>query len=73
MVLARESKEELKQLFDRRLSPMEKKVLDLFLDGLSYRDIAQVLKKDEKSVDNAVQRIRRKLAHSLNPGDISMS
>ena len=55
------------------MSPMEKKVLDLFLDGLSYRDIAQVLKKDEKSVDNAVQRIRRKLAHSLNPGDISMS
>ena len=73
LVLARESKEELKQLFDRRLSPLEKQVLDLFLDGLSYRDIALVLKKDEKSVDNAVQRIRRKLAHSLNPGDISMS
>jgi RNA polymerase sporulation-specific sigma factor len=73
LVLARESKEELKQLFDRRLSPLEKQVLDLFLDGLSYRDIALVLKKDEKSVDNAVQRIRRKLAHSLNPGDISIS
>ena len=72
LVLARESKEELKQLFNRRLSPLEKQVLDLFLDGLSYRDIAQVLKKDEKSVDNAVQRIRRKLAHSLNPGDISI-
>ena len=73
LVLARESKEELKQLFNQRLSHMERQVLDLFLDGLSYRDIAQVLKKDEKSVDNAVQRIRRKLAHSLNPGDISMS
>ena len=73
LILARESKEELKQLFNQRLSHMERQVLDLFLDGLSYRDIAQVLKKDEKSVDNAVQRIRRKLAHSLNPGDISMS
>lgn len=73
LVLARESKEELKELFNQRLSPLEKRVLDLFLDGLSYRDIAQVLHKDEKSVDNAVQRIRRKLAHSLNPGDISIS
>ena len=73
MVLARESKEELKTLFAQRLSPLEKRVLDLFLDGLSYRNIAQVLQKDEKAVDNAVQRIRRKLAHSLHPGDISMS
>ncbi len=73
LVLARESKEELKELFARCLSKMEKQVLDLFLDGLSYRDIARVLDKDVKSVDNAVQRIRRKLAHSLNPGDISAS
>ncbi len=73
LVLARESKEELKNLFARCLSKMEKQVLDLFLDGLSYRDIARVLQKDEKSVDNAVQRIRRKLARSLHPGDISMS
>ena len=73
LVLARESKEELKDLFARCLSQMEKQVLDLFLDGLSYRDIARVLNKDEKSVDNAVQRIRRKLARSLHPGDISVS
>ena len=73
LVLARESKEELKDLFARCLSKMEKQVLDLFLDGLSYRDIAHVLEKDEKAVDNAVQRIRRKLARSLNPGDISAS
>jgi RNA polymerase sporulation-specific sigma factor len=52
---------------------MEKRVLDLYLDGLSYRNIAQVLQKDEKAVDNAVQRIRRKLANSLHPGDISIS
>lgn len=73
LVLARESKEELKELFARCLSSMEKQVLDLFLDGLSYRHIAKALNKDEKSVDNAVQRIRRKLARSLNPGDISVS
>ena len=72
-VLARESKEELTKLFERCLSKMEKQVLNLYLEGLSYRDIATVLGKDEKAVDNAVQRIRRKLAQTLHPGDISIS
>jgi RNA polymerase sporulation-specific sigma factor len=73
LVLARESKEELKELCQRRLSRLEQQVLDLFLEGLSYRDIARKLRREEKSVDNAVQRIRRKLAQTLSPGDISES
>ncbi len=73
LVLARESKEELIELCKRRLSRLELQVLDCYLEGLSYRDIAQRLQKDEKSVDNAVQRIRRKLAQTLHPGDISVS
>jgi len=62
LVLARESKEELYSAFRDRLSGLEKKVLDLYLDGLSYQDIANRLGKDGKAVDNAVQRIRRKMA-----------
>lgn len=73
LVLARESKEELYTAFSRCLSPFENKVLDLYLDGLSYREIAQRLDKEPKSVDNAVQRIRRKLARNPNLGDISKS
>jgi len=73
LVLARESKEELTDFLSQCLSKLEKRVLGLFLEGLSYRDIARKLRKDEKSVDNAVQRIRRKLAQNLNPGDISKS
>ena len=73
LILARERKEELKDLFARCLSKLEKQVLDLYLEGLSYRDIARSLQKDEKSVDNAVQRIRHKLAQTLHPGDISIS
>jgi RNA polymerase sporulation-specific sigma factor len=72
LVLARESKDELKDLFARCLSKLEKQVLDLYLEGFSYRDIARSLRKDEKSVDNAVQRIRHKLAQTLHPGDISI-
>ncbi len=71
LVLAKESKEELYVVFSRCLSKMENQVLACFLDGLSYREIAARLGKDEKAVDNAVQRIRRKLARNLNPGDIS--
>ena len=71
LVLARESKEELYDAFSRCLSKMENRVLSCYLDGYSYRDIAARLGKDEKAVDNAVQRIRRKLARNLNPVEIS--
>ena len=73
LVLARESKEELKELCQRRLSRLEQQVLDLFLEGLSYRDIARRLQREDKSVDNAVQRIRRKLERDTYFGDISNS
>ena len=73
MVLARESKEELYSVLAQCLSRLEASVLDLYLDGSSYREIAERLGKSEKAVDNAVQRLRRKLARNLNPGEISMS
>ncbi len=73
MVLARESKEELYCVFSQCLSKLESVVLSDYLDGLSYREIAAKLGKDEKSIDNAVQRIRRKLARNLKLGDISKS
>ena len=64
-VLARESKEELYSVFSRRLSKFENSVLSEYLNGLSYREIALKLGKDEKSIDNAIQRIRQKLARIL--------
>lgn len=73
LVLARESKEELYTLFVQCLSPLEAKVFDLYLEGLSYREIGDRLGKTSKSVDSTVQRIRRKLARNTNPGEISAS
>lgn len=43
-----------------RLSSLEKKVLNLYLEGKSYDDIASELKKTRKAIDNAIQRIRKK-------------
>lgn len=72
-VLARENKMELQQSFKRCLSPMERNVLRLYLDGLSYQEIAEQTRKPIKAVDNAIQRIRRKLAQNLDSGVISKS
>ena len=61
LVINKEWTDELNSDFARKLSKMERQVLEHYLDGLSYRDISTLVGTSEKSVDNAVQRIRRKL------------
>jgi len=72
-VLARESANEFFHTFSRCLSKFEITILSLYLDGLSYYEMSLEVKRPEKSVDNAVQRIRRKLARYPNLGDFSQS
>ena len=55
----------------KQLSEFEAKILGFYLDGLSCREIAKAVGKPPKSVDNAVQRIRRKVARQLLSGDLS--
>ena len=55
----------------KQLSEFEAKILEYYLDGLSCREIAETVGKPPKSVDNAVQRIRRKVARQLLSGDLS--
>ena len=55
----------------KQLSEFEAKILGYYLDGLSCREIAKAVDKPPKSVDNAVQRIRRKVARQLLSGDLS--
>lgn len=55
----------------KQLSEFEAKILGYYLDGLSCREIAEAVGKSPKSVDNAVQRIRRKVAQQLLSGDFS--
>lgn len=43
------------------LSTMEKQVLTLYLSGLNYQEIARRMNKPSKSIDNALQRIKRKI------------
>ncbi len=71
-VLARETEKEFISAYSRHLSKLETEILPLFLGGLSYQEIAAAVGKDIKSVDNAIQRIRRKLA-KLPSGENSAS
>ena len=72
-VLARERAQEFNRSFLRRLSSFEQEVLKYYLDGFSYRAMAEMTGRDEKAIDNAVQRIRRKLARILPSGENSES
>lgn len=47
---------------EQLLSPMEKRVCDLYLQGMDYRQIADYMGKSPKSIDNALQRIRKKIS-----------
>ena len=55
----------------KQLSEFEAKILGYYLDGLSCREIAETVGRPPKSVDNAVQRIRRTMAQQLLSGDFS--
>ncbi len=60
-VIDRENVEELKTKINLALSKFENEVLTMFLEGYSYKEICERLGKNEKSVENAIQRIRNKV------------
>ena len=59
-LIGQEETERLEEMIEKELSPLEKQVLELYLTGMGYVEIAHVLNRDEKSTDNALQRIRAK-------------
>jgi len=54
------------------LSDLERKVLMLYLDGRSYQEIAVDLDRHVKSIDNALQRVKRKLERYLEIRDVGI-
>lgn len=73
IMIGREEFQERMDVLKGQLSGFETKILELYLNGLSYSEIAAEVNRSPKSVDNAVQRIRRKLAQHFQSGDISVS
>lgn len=68
--LGKEGFETVKNLLINQLSDYELCILSLFLEGLSYSEIAKKINKSTKSVDNALTRVKTKLSRWLSrPGE----
>ncbi len=61
LLIDKENVLSLERKIEEELSTFENQVLDLYLTGMSYSQIARVLGRDEKSTDNALQRIKNKI------------
>ena len=60
-MIERENREQLLEDARRQLSPMERIVLEEYLGGQNYRQIAEKMGKSPKSIDNALSRIKLKI------------
>jgi RNA polymerase sporulation-specific sigma factor len=70
LVISAERIRALQEHFDAALSDLEAEVLRLYIDGKSYHEIAEVLDRHVKSIDNALQRIKRKLDGHLKAQEL---
>jgi RNA polymerase sporulation-specific sigma factor len=70
MIINQEEFYGLEDKMSEILSDLERKVLMLYLDGRSYQEIAVDLDRHVKSIDNALQRVKRKLERYLEVRDI---
>lgn len=62
ILIDRENVTDIQSAIEKKLSPFEKKVVELYIDGYNYQQIAAALEKSPKSIDNALQRIKKKLS-----------
>lgn len=65
MLIGRESYSNIESRIQESLSPFERRVMEAYMDGKSYQEIAEALGRHVKSIDNALQRIKRKLEKLL--------
>jgi RNA polymerase sporulation-specific sigma factor len=71
-VIATEELESLVTCLSGVLSELESRVLSLYLDGYSYEVIAERLDCDTKTVDNALQRVKRKVGTHLASREVRL-
>lgn len=60
-VISKENVEDINEYISKVLSELEIQVINLYMSGKNYREISEILDKSPKSIDNALQRIKRKL------------
>lgn len=65
IVIDRERVGKIEEYIRKYLSSFEQDVVNLYIDGMNYQQIAQQLGKTSKSIDNALQRIKKKLGEKI--------
>ena len=70
MMIEQENVEQIEHAILKELSDLEKQVFELHLTGMTYTEIAKVLGRDEKSTDNALQRMKTKIKKLLKENSI---
>lgn len=63
IVIDKENVTDIESAIEKRLSKFEQQVVSLYIDGSDYQQIASILGKSPKSIDNALQRIKKKLSN----------
>ena len=66
LIIGKEEKKYIEEAISKVLSDLEMEVLQSYLDGKSYQEIACDLDRHAKSIDNALQRVKRKLEKCLS-------
>ncbi len=72
LIMGKEFVYELKKKMESSLSKFENHVLALYLQGLDYHEISEKVHKQAKSIDNALQRIKKKITKILDEDNESM-
>ncbi|MCR4783641.1 MAG: RNA polymerase sporulation sigma factor SigH [bacterium] len=67
--ISTELSSDLRQKIKKNLSELESQVLQSYLDGKSYQEMAKELNRHVKSIDNALQRVKRKIEKTLGGHD----
>ncbi|UAL53413.1 MULTISPECIES: RNA polymerase sporulation sigma factor SigH [Metabacillus] len=72
LIINQEKALDIEMKMAEMLSDLERKVLALYMDGQSYVEISEELNKHVKSIDNALQRVKRKLERYMEMRDYSL-
>ncbi|TFB14745.1 RNA polymerase sporulation sigma factor SigH [Filobacillus milosensis] len=71
LLIDREKFGDMEEKMEELLSELEREVLQLYLEGQSYQEISLLLNRHVKSIDNALQRVKRKLERHLSVSELT--
>lgn len=72
LIINQENSDKIEEKMTEMLSDLERRVLSLYMDGQSYLEISEELNKHVKSIDNALQRVKRKMERYIDMREITL-